>query len=157
MKRSDIVALLVFLAAVAAVAALGSAPTASSVASWYPTVAKPPWTPPSWLFGPVWTVLYVLMAVAGWLVWRTRVPARRGALVLFGVQLALNGLWSWLFFGWHRIGLGLLDIALLWLAIVATIRAFARVRTAAAWLMLPYLAWVSFAMALNLAIWRLNG
>ncbi len=156
MRRSDTAALVVALTVVAGVAALGATATATSVESWYPSLAKPPWTPPSWLFGPVWTALYAVMAVAAWLVWRTRAPARRAALAVFAVQLVLNGLWSWLFFGWHEIGLALVDVALLWLAIIATIRVFARVRTAAAWLLVPYLAWVSFAMALTLAIWRLN-
>ena len=124
---------------------------------WYRTLAKPAWTPPGWIFGPVWTLLYLSMGVAAWMVW-TRAGLRGAwvALLLFAVQLVLNGAWSWLFFGLHSPGLAFLDIVLLWLAIAATIVAFWIVRPAAALVLVPYLLWVSFATALNLAIWRLN-
>jgi tryptophan-rich sensory protein len=146
-----------FLAAVAVVAAVGGAATASSVGTWYPALAKPAWTPPSWLFGPVWTALYAAMAVAGWAVWRARGWRQgRGPLVLFALQLLLNAAWSGLFFGLRAPGLALLGIALLWGAILATLVAFWRVRPLAGALLVPYLAWVSFAAALNAAIWRLN-
>lgn len=125
--------------------------------AWYAALAKPAWTPPSAVFGPVWTVLYVMMAVAVWLVWQKRHTTRVGlALALWVLQLTLNALWSWLFFGRHQIGLALVDIGLLWLAIAATIVAFRRVHRVAALLLVPYLAWVSFASALNWALWRLN-
>ncbi len=139
------------------VAALSGWATVEGVRAWYPTIAKPSWTPPSWLFGPVWTVLYAAMGVAAWRVWRIGGfrPAR-GALGLFVAQLAVNGLWSPIFFAWHRLGLATLDIGLLWLLILATIAAFRRHDRVAALLLLPYLAWVSFASALTLAIWRLN-
>jgi benzodiazapine receptor len=143
-----------FVVASFATAALGGATTAGSVRDWYPTIAKPSWTPPSWLFGPVWTALYLMMAVAGWLVWRR--VGWGGALVWFAVQLALNTTWSPVFFGMHRIGLALVNIVLLWVAIVGTTVAFWRVTPVAGWLFVPYLAWVSFATALNFAIWRLN-
>lgn len=143
-----------FVVASFAAAALGGMTTASSVRDWYPTIAKPAWTPPSWIFGPVWTTLYVMMAVAAWLVWRR--AGWCGALVWFAVQLALNATWSPVFFGWHRIGLALVNIVLLWLAIAGTTVAFWRVRPAAGVLFVPYLAWVSFAATLNFAIWRLN-
>jgi benzodiazapine receptor len=124
---------------------------------WYDQLQKPPWTPPDWLFGPVWTVLYALMAIAAWLVWKERRAVQRPvALGLFGVQLALNVVWSWLFFGLQRPDLALLDIGLLWLAILGTILAFRTVRPVAAWLLVPYLVWVSFAALLNFEIWRLN-
>lgn len=124
---------------------------------WYARLAKPSWTPPSWLFGPVWTLLYVLMAVAAWLVWKDRgFAGARVALVLYGVQLALNAAWSWLFFGLQRPGLAFAEILVLWIAILATLIAFWRHRALAGALLVPYLAWVSFATALNLAIWRLN-
>ena len=123
----------------------------------YATLDKPAWAPPPGVFGPVWTVLYLLMAVAAWLVWRERGWTRaRGALGLFVVQLALNTAWSWLFFAWHRGGLAFADIVVLLGLIVATLFAFARVRRAAAWLLLPYLAWVSFATALNYSVWQRN-
>jgi tryptophan-rich sensory protein len=136
---------------------LGSLATGTSVNSWYVELSKPSWTPPSWVFGPAWTMLYIMMAVAAWLVWRKGYTADvRFALTLFGVQLLVNGLWSYLFFGLRWPGGALVDITVLWVAIAATAIAFARVSQPATWLMLPYLAWVSFAMALNLEIWRRN-
>lgn len=136
------------------VAALGGLATASSVAEWYPTLNKPSWNPPSWVFGPVWTTLYIMMAVAAWLVWK------RGnsgpAMILFFAQLALNLAWSFLFFGARSPWLGLVDIAMLWLALLATVIVFFKRDRLAGALMLPYLAWVSFASFLNFTIWRLN-
>lgn len=143
-----------FVAASFAAAALGGITTAGAVRDWYPTIAKPTWTPPSWIFGPVWTALYAMMAVAGWLVWRQ--AGWSGALVWFAVQLALNAAWSPLFFGLHRIDLALVVIVALWAAILGTTVAFWRVSPWAGGLFVPYLAWVSFAAALNFAIWRLN-
>ncbi|HKJ10532.1 MAG TPA: TspO/MBR family protein [Gammaproteobacteria bacterium] len=123
----------------------------------YGQLVKPAWTPPPWLFAPVWTVLYLMMALAAWLVW---LPAGLAgaprALGLFLVQLALNGLWSWLFFGLQRRGIAFVDVVLLWFAILATAAAFWSRRPLAGVLLVPYLAWVGFAGALNLAIWRLN-
>ena len=121
---------------------------------WYAGLVKPVWQPPAWLFGPVWTVLYIMMAVAAWLVWRA--GNARAALMLFGGQLLLNLAWSFLFFGARSPGLALLDIATLWLAIAATIFAFSFKSRIAAFMMVPYLCWVSFATALNAAIWTLN-
>lgn len=139
------------------VAGVGSIATTSGVPGWYATLAKPSWTPPGWVFGPVWTVLYLAMAVAAWLVWREGgLRANRMELTLFGVQLALNGLWSWLFFGLERPSAAAVEILLLWLAIAATTVVFWRRSLAAGVLLAPYLAWVSFAVALNWAIWRLN-
>jgi len=149
--------LLVFLAASAVVAWVGGMWTASSVGSWYSALDKPSWTPPNFLFGPVWTLLYAAMAVAAWAVWRLggwrRNPA---ALTLYSVQLLLNLLWSGLFFGQRSPFWGLIDISLLWLAILATLVLFFRRSRLAGWLMVPYLLWVSYAGALNFAIWRLN-
>jgi translocator protein len=125
--------------------------------AWYAALNKPPWTPPSWLFGPVWTVLYATMGVAAWLVWeRAGFRGARVALALFGAQLVLNAAWSWLFFGLQRPGLAAAGILVLLAAIVATCVAFWRVRPAAGLLLLPYSGWVGFAAALNLAIWWLN-
>jgi tryptophan-rich sensory protein len=143
-----------FCVASFAAAAIGGTVTSDSVRDWYPTIAKPSWNPPSWVFGPVWTALYAMMAVAAWLVWRR--AGWGGALLWFAVQLALNATWSPVFFGMHRIGLALVNIVLLWLAIVVTTVAFWKVTPAAGWLFVPYLAWVSFATMLNLAIYRLN-
>ncbi len=135
-------------------AGLGGVWTASSVDGWYRTLARPSWTPPDALFGPVWAALYTAMAISAWLVWR-----RVGfgwPLAAFAAQLALNVAWSGLFFGLRQVGLALLDIAALWTAILACILLFWPVSTVAALLMAPYLAWVSFAAALNFAIWRMN-
>jgi len=123
----------------------------------YAALDRPAWAPPAGVFGPVWTLLYMAMGVAAWLVWRERGFARaRGALGLFLLQLGVNALWSWLFFAWHEGGWAFADIVLLLVLIVATVFAFARIRLAAAWLMAPYLAWVSFATALNWSVWQRN-
>jgi tryptophan-rich sensory protein len=127
------------------------------VSTWYRTLAKPSFTPPAWVFGPVWTALYLTMAIAVWQVWLRRgFAGAPGAMAAFAVQLLLNALWSLLFFGLRRPDLALADIALLWLALVATVLTFSRVSAPAGALLLPYLAWVSFASVLNFAIWQLN-
>ena len=143
-----------FLVVTFGVATVGGIATSGSLRSWYPTLTKPAWNPPGWVFGPVWTALYAMMAVAAWLVWRQ--AGWGGPLAMFGVQLALNAAWSPLFFGLRRIDLALGDIVLLWAAIVATMVAFCKVTPAAGWLFVPYLLWVTFAAALNFALWRLN-
>jgi tryptophan-rich sensory protein len=146
-----------FVALCLGVSALGGWATARSVSTWYPTLAKPWFTPPDWLFAPVWLTLYVLMAVAAWRVWRRPEAAGRNAAIsLFLLQLGLNLAWSFLFFYWRRIDLGLIDIVLLLAAIIATIVAFRRIDGIAATLLLPYLAWVSFAAVLNSSLWLLN-
>lgn len=123
----------------------------------YTQLIRPEWAPPPNLFGPVWTILYVLMGIAAWLVWRAGgFRAARTALTLFLVQLAVNALWSWLFFGWHLGGLAFADIVLLWVLIVATLVAFWRARPWAGALLIPYLLWVSFASVLNYSVWQLN-
>lgn len=125
--------------------------------SWYAQLHKPSWNPPSWVFGPVWTLLYAMMAVAAWLVWRQGgFKAQRRALGLFLVQLLFNALWTPLFFGLHRPGLAFVDIVLLWLALLATIVAFWKARPLAGALLVPYLGWVAFASALNFMLWHLN-
>ena len=151
------VALLGFVALCLGVAAIGGWATSISVGGWYQTLDKPRWTPPDRVFAPVWTILYLMMAVAGYRVWRgAGVNRGQGALALFGVQLALNLLWSILFFGLQRIGLALLDIVLLWAAIAATAVAFWRIDRLAGIFLLPYLVWVTYAVVLNAAIWHLN-
>lgn len=143
-----------FLAANLAVACSGAL---FRPGAWYESLAKPRWRPPNWLFGPAWAVLYVMIAFAGWLVWREKGFAGAGvALALYAVQLLLNAIWSWLFFGLRRMDLAFFDLIALWLAILATILAFAPHHAGAAWMMMPYLAWVTFAGALNFAVWRLN-
>jgi tryptophan-rich sensory protein len=128
-----------------------------SPGGWYAGLLKPSWNPPPWVFAPVWSVLYVLMAVAAWLVWREGGWAKQGsALRLFLLQWFLNALWTPLFFGLHWKGLALVEILLLWLAVALTLRTFWSVKKVAGILLIPYLAWVSVAAALNLALWRLN-
>lgn len=128
-----------------------------SPGEWYAQLRKPSWNPPSWIFGPVWTVLYAMMAVAAWLVWqRGGFTRQRVALSLFVVQWVFNALWSPIFFGMQRPGLAFLDLVLLWIALMATLAAFWRVRPVAGVLLVPYAAWVTFAGALNFTIWRLN-
>ena len=158
MSAGSIVKLAVSIGVCLGAGALGSVFTALSVESWYRAIDKPAFTPPSWVFGPVWTLLYILMGIALFLVWRqgTDTPGVRTALTVFVIQLALNTLWSLLFFGLRRPLLGLIDIALLWAAILVTMVRFHPLSRTAAWLLAPYLAWVSYATALNFAIWRLN-
>jgi len=152
--RHPMIVLLAFIVVCLAAGGLGGFITAESVRTWYPGIAKPSWTPPSWLFGPVWTLLYVMMAVAAWMVWR-RVGFGT-ALGVFALQLALNTLWSFLFFGLKAPAIAAVEIVALWGSIVATIALFAAVDVVAAWLLAPYLLWVTFASALNIAIWKLN-
>lgn len=134
---------------------IGSVFTTRSVGSWYISLSKPSWTPPSGVFGPVWTALYVMMGVAAWLVWR-RSGLVALPMALFAVQLVLNIAWSAIFFGMRQTGWALADIVALWVAVAATMIAFYRVTPTAGVLLAPYLAWITFASALNLAIWRMN-
>ena len=154
MNGPSLVALLGFVAACFAVALTG---VYFRPGDWYERLIKPPWRPPNRLFAPVWTALYFTIAISGWLVWReVGFSGAALAFVVYVIQLVLNAAWSPIFFGLHRPDLGFLDIVLVWLSIVATMLLFYPVHDGAALLLLPYLLWVSFAAALNLAIWRLN-
>jgi tryptophan-rich sensory protein len=135
---------------------LGAFFTLSSVQSWYLTLNKPSWNPPSWLFGPVWTTLYVLMGIACYLIWKSEHPRKKQVLTLYFLQLFLNFLWSPAFFGVQNPMLGMLVIVPLWAAILACILLFRKINGWAALLMIPYLLWVSFATVLNATIWYLN-
>jgi translocator protein len=152
--KSSFLALAGFIALCSLAAAMGAL---FRPGEWYEELAKPSWRPPNWLFAPVWTLLYLTIAVSGWLVWR-EVGLAGGALALsiYLVQLLLNASWTPLFFGLHRPDLAFLDIALLWLTISATMAVFYPLSASAAWLLLPYLLWITFAAALNFSIWRLN-
>ncbi len=140
----------------AAFAAGGVGAFASAdAASFYAQLSRPSWAPPAWVFGPVWSVLYALMGTAAWLVWRSPAP-KRGALTLFGAQLAANALWTWLFFAWRRGALAAVEILVLLALIAATVAAFRRISRPAAVLMLPYLFWVAYASVLTWALWLRN-
>lgn len=155
--RSRWIGLGAFLMICLGAGGLGAVATTPEIDGWYRTVAKPSWNPPDYVFGPVWTTLYVLMAIAAWLVWQPQgFKAASVPLTLFAVQLVLNCGWSWIFFSMHQIGWAFAEIVVLWLAILATIILFFRRSSIAGALLVPYLAWVSFALALNFAIWRLN-
>ena len=155
-KQKQVAGLLVWLVVSFIAAAIGGAASIQA-GPFYADLVRPDWAPPPSIFGPVWTVLYALMGIAAWLVWRVGgFRAARSALTLFLVQLAFNALWSWLFFAWQRGALAFADILLLWVLIVATLIAFWRIRALAGALLVPYLLWVSFAAALNYSVWRLN-
>jgi benzodiazapine receptor len=156
-RGRQVTALLIALLLCYGAAAVGGLFGAGAGGGWYADLRRPSWTPPSWVFGPVWTVLYGMMAVAVWLIWRQQ-PRKPAAapLAAFAAQLVFNAAWSPLFFGLHRPGIAFADIVLLWLALVATVWLFVRRHVLAGLLLVPYLLWVSFAAALNLAIWRLN-
>jgi len=155
-KRKQLLGLAVWLAISFIAAGIGSIASVRA-ASFYTQLVRPEWAPAPELFGPVWTILYILMAVAAWLVWRADgFRAARTALSLFLLQLVVNALWSWLFFAWHLGAAALVGVILLWGLIVATLLTFWRIRPIAAALLIPYLLWVTFAAALNYAVWQLN-
>ncbi len=139
---------------------IGAYYTIPSINNWYEQLQKPTFTPPNWVFEPVWTILYILMGVALFIVWRKQGPMgqnKAASYTWFGIQLLLNVVWSIVFFRLHSIFVGLIIIVVLWLSIAVTIREFSKQATIAAWLLVPYLLWVSYACALNYSFWRLNG
>jgi len=154
----DTIKLVISIATPLAVGGLSGFATARGVTNWYPTLTKPSFNPPAWVFGPAWTLLYIMMGVAAFLVWRKglEVDGVKIAVTVFVIQLALNGLWSILFFGMQAPGLALAEIIVLWIAIGATVVLFWRVVPAAGALLLPYWGWVSFATVLNASLWWLN-
>ena len=155
---NNTIKLVISVALPLAVGGLSGYATARGVSTWYPTLVKPSFNPPAWVFGPVWTLLYIMMGIAAFLVWRRGLNADgvRIALTVFAIQLALNGLWSILFFGMHAPGWALAEIILLWMAIGTATLLFWRVDPTAGLLLLPYWAWVSFATVLNASLWWLN-
>ena len=157
MSRNPWLTFALFAAICFSVAAVGSVWTATSVRTWYVRLQKPSFNPPSWVFGPVWSILYFSMAVSAWLVWRSAGwSAPRAAFILFFIQLGFNLIWSGLFFGLHQPGLAFIDILALLASVVATAIAFRSFSEAAFWIMIPYAMWVCFASLLNFEIWRLN-
>jgi tryptophan-rich sensory protein len=156
-SRHEWLALAGFVGLCFAVAGIGSGLTTPALDDWYALLRKPAWTPPNWLFGPVWSALYLSMAVAAWLVWRRRREVDvRVPLSFFLLQLALNVIWSGLFFALQRPQAAFFEIVVLWVMILITLVCFWRVSVYAGWLFIPYLAWVTFAAALNFSLWRLN-
>ncbi len=160
-RNQQIIGLFAWLLLSVVTASIGGAASIQA-APYYAELIRPEWAPPAWLFGPVWTVLYALMAIAAWLVWRidgfgaSGVGRARVALLIFIAQLIANAIWSWLFFYWRDSALAFVDIVLLWLLIAATLVMFWRITPAAGVLLVPYLLWVSFAAALNYSLWQLN-
>ena len=155
-QKNQIIGLVGWLVISFIAAGIGAAASVQA-SSFYAELVRPSWAPPSAVFGPVWTVLYALMGIAAWLVWRAKgFRAARASLILFLVQLGVNALWSWLFFGWHLGAPAFADILLLWLLIVTTLVLFWRVRLLAGVLLIPYLLWVSFASVLCYSVWQLN-
>ena len=154
---SDWIALVISLAAAFGAAAIGGAGTSKAIPVWYKGLKKPSFTPPEWAFGPVWTILYLLMAIAAWMVWEQGIAASVALpLAVYGIQLALNVLWSFLFFAWKKLRAGFIEIIALWAAVLATLLLFWGVSSIAGVLTVPYLAWVSVASALNYKVWKLN-
>ncbi|MCC5853315.1 MAG: tryptophan-rich sensory protein [Alkalimonas sp.] len=155
-QRQQWLGLLLFLAVTFCAAAIGSVGSINAP-QFYRELTLPEWAPPGWLFGPVWTLLYSLMAIAAWLVWRSAsLNTTARPMQLYAVQLALNALWSWLFFAWYQGAAAMIEILLLWVAIVATMLQFNKHSRLACWLLLPYLLWVSFASVLTYSLWQLN-
>jgi len=155
---SNIVKAIIAIAIPLMVGATSGFFTVTGVESWYQTIQKPSWNPPNWIFGPVWTTLYVMMGIALFLVWKedTSEELKKIALALFAVQLTLNFFWSFIFFNQQQPGWALVEIIAMWFFILLTIFAFAQVNKTAAWLLVPYISWVSFAAILNFTIWQLN-
>jgi len=158
MKIRNLIKLLFCLILCQGAGVVGSVYTMPAIPEWYAALAKPSFNPPNWVFGPAWTMLFTLMAIAAYLVWSKglREPAVRKGLILFLIQLALNSFWSFLFFGLRSPLYGLIEIFVLWAAILVTIVQFLKISRVAGLLMIPYLLWVSFAVSLNLGIWLLN-
>lgn len=163
MKLNNISKLIIAIVISEFAGIIGSLFTAKSVSTWYSGLIKPNFTPPAWVFGPVWTTLFALMGISAFLIWSSYAKAtedkKKGikiALVLFGIQLVLNTLWSIIFFGLHSPSNAFIELVVLWLVILATIIAFSKISRPAAWLLLPYIIWVSFAGYLNFSIWSLN-
>lgn len=156
-RQRDLAGLAAFVVLCLGISAVGAAVTATSVGTWYAALAKPAFNPPNGVFGPVWTVLYLMIAAAGWRVWRRRgLLGAKGAMAAYALQLALNLAWSCVFFGAQAIGAALVVIGVLLAAIALNAALFWRVDRAAGWLLVPYFAWVAFATVLNAALWRLN-
>ena len=155
-RAENLSALLFFLFTCLVVATIGGMITATSVEIWYPNLEKPFLTPPDWVFAPVWSILYLVIGLSGWLIWRQRAPERKKALLIFLIQLGFNLAWPFIFFGARLIGTALLEITVLLIVIIVNIIAFWRIKPLSGLLMLPYALWVAYATVLNASIWILN-
>lgn len=157
MKKEHVIKLILSLLLTVGIGSLGGLFTAPEIGGWYTTIQKPSFQPPNWLFGPVWTLLYILMGISLYLVWKQpSSELRNKALTIFFIQFILNFFWSVIFFNQHQIGWALIEIGVMWVCILLTIIQFKKIKPAAAWLLVPYILWVSFATVLNAAIWKLN-
>ncbi|MDB5196035.1 MAG: tryptophan-rich sensory protein [Flaviaesturariibacter sp.] len=156
MRMKNWVKLVLSIAIPQIVAATAAYFTVTGVGTWYKTIQRPAWNPPNWVFGPVWTMLYLMMGIAFFLIWKSSSPYRKVPVLLWATQLVVNFLWSFLFFGKHQIGWAMIDLVVLWLLILLTIFSFARINKTAACLLVPYISWVSFAGILNYTICVLN-
>ncbi len=154
---NNTIKLIISIALTVGLGLLGGIFTATEIETWFVQLNKPSWNPPNWLFAPVWTTLYLLMGIAFYMIWKSPASStKRAAIVIFIIQFILNFAWSYIFFNQHKIGLAFADIILLWLCIFITIVVFSRINKTAAWLLVPYICWVSFASILNYAIWQMN-
>jgi translocator protein len=155
---NNVIKLIIAIAIPLVVGAVSGFFTTTEIPGWYQTINKPSWNPPSWIFAPVWTTLYVLMGIALYLVWKAEADPimKKTAIAFFAIQLVFNFFWSFIFFNQHLPGWALVDIIVMWLFILLTIFTFAGINTIAAWLLVPYISWVSFASILNYTIWKLN-
>lgn len=157
MKRSNGIKLIISIVLCVSLGSVGGLVTVNEIPTWYATLNKPSFNPPNWLFGPVWTILYLLMGISVYMIWKQPVSTERNkALQLFILQFILNFCWSFIFFGLHATGWALIEMIALWILILLSILHFAKHSKTAAWLLVPYILWVSFALLLNAAIWKLN-
>lgn len=157
MKMKPVIKLILSILFTLGIGTLGGLFTAPEIGGWYATLQKPSFQPPNWLFGPVWSLLYTLMGISLYMVWKQPSSDRRNkALTIFIIQFVLNFSWSIIFFNQHQVGWALVEIVVMWVCILLTIIRFYQIKPAAAWLLVPYILWVSFATALNAAIWKLN-
>ncbi len=157
MEKSNVLKLIVSIVLILGIGSLGAVFTTSEIPTWYAGLQKPSFNPPNYLFGPVWSVLYLLMGISFYLIWEQPAASIKStAITLFIIQFALNFCWSIIFFKYHQLGWALVEIIAMWLFILLTIVWFAKLNKTAAWLLVPYISWVSFATLLNFALWRLN-
>ncbi len=157
MANSNIIKLVISLIITVGLGSLGGIFTISEIPNWYAGLQKPSFNPPNWLFGPVWTLLYILMGISVYLIWKQPVSTERNiGLMLFALQFVLNFCWSIIFFKQHQLGWALVEIIVMWIFILLTIIWFGKMSSVASWLLVPYISWVSFAAILNAAIWKLN-